>query len=78
MQKYAIEARFGGLADAFTYDDGGSIYDLNHKYMWNNKISSLDVAHYILDLIRTSEYSNMSLLTDVTQLKASIRRAAWI
>jgi len=66
MQKDAIEARFDGLVGAFHFDDGGSICQLNHKYMWNNKISSLDVAHYILYLIRTSEYSNMSLLTDVT------------
>ena len=76
MQKEALSVRFDHLADTFVYDADGSIGELNRNFTWN-KYSALEVANYILDLLRTSEYTNISSLTDVRVLKASIRKAAW-
>jgi hypothetical protein len=64
MQKQALEARFGDMADVFTYNDCAQVESLNQTSVNN----TLNVANYILELAHTSEYKNLAALTNIKEL----------
>jgi hypothetical protein len=67
MQKQALEARFGDMANVFTYDHLGQVESLNQITNWRDH-KTLNVANYIIELAHTSEYKNLAALTNIKEL----------